>query len=37
MQADAEKEKEILALHGCHIGVGREWGFGQILIGTWKE
>ena len=30
-------EDEILELHGRHIGVGADWGFGQVLIGTWQE
>lgn len=25
------------AMHGAHIGADTEWGFGQILIGNWKE
>ena len=35
--ASGRPENEILTLHGSHIGLGAEWGFGQILIGTWRE
>ena len=36
MQSD-RPEEEILALHGTHIGVAGNWGFGQVLIGAWQE
>lgn len=37
MEADRDKAEVVKALHGTHIGERINWGFGRILIGTWKE
>ncbi|MEO3430171.1 type III-B CRISPR module-associated Cmr3 family protein [Pelagibius sp. CAU 1746] len=36
MESD-EPPEEILALHGSHIGLAPEWGFGQVMIGAWED
>lgn len=37
MEASASDEQQTLARHGKHIGEKTAWGYGQILIGTWRE
>jgi len=37
MEADASQSKTISDWHGKKIGERAAWGFGQVLIGTWKE
>ena len=37
MQAEEAAAAQVLGMHGAHIGGRPSWGFGQIVIGTWKE
>lgn len=37
IEASASDERQILEMHGKHIGEKTAWGYGQILIGTWRE
>lgn len=37
MEAESRCADEIMALHGTNIGNNKDWGYGQILIGSWKE
>ena len=37
IEANASDKQLILDLHGKHIGEKAAWGYGQILIGTWRE
>ena len=34
-EVDATFKDKVLTCHGSHVGSGREYGFGQILIGRW--
>ncbi len=36
LKADEGEREQILAWHGRHLGTRAAWGYGQILIGTWK-
>jgi len=36
MQADAAQEMAVRALHGTCIGTHPAWGWGHVLVGTWK-
>ncbi len=37
LEAPASEKQHILNLHGEHIGKKTAWGYGQILIGIWRE
>ena len=37
LEAHATDVESILALHGHSIGAATEWGFGQLLIGSWRS
>lgn len=37
IEAAPDDAKQILDIHGEHIGSKVEWGYGQILIGTWRK
>ena len=37
IEASASDEQQILEMHGKHIGEKPAWGYGQILIGTWRD
>lgn len=36
-EIDAGQMDNVAALHGGHIGLYREYGFGHVLVGTWEE
>lgn len=36
-EIDAGQMDNVAALHGGHIGLHREYGFGHVLVGTWEE
>lgn len=33
----ASERDDIAALNGKHLGLAREWGFGQFLVGRWDD
>lgn len=37
LRADKGDEARIRAAHRTTIGRRREWGFGEVLIGTWRD
>lgn len=37
MEADGSLLESIKTLHGTHLGDRTNWGYGQIMIGNWKE
>lgn len=36
-EIDAGQAENVAALHGGHIGLYCEYGFGHVLVGTWEE
>lgn len=36
-EANDETLKKLHSTHGKHIGMRTEWGFGQVLIGSWDK
>jgi CRISPR-associated protein Cmr3 len=37
LRAPADDKEKIRARHRTRIGCRRQWGFGEILIGTWRD
>lgn len=37
MQAEGGEAERLRSLHGTKIGARLQWGFGQVLIGSWED